>query len=212
VYDRIINVPNLPPRVVGQYLMQNEGVVITVRMHPAAIIGPALLILLGLIGAGFLTGYEHAHGAFVAVVWILFGVLFAWQGWRVLTWWRRYFVVTENRLMLVTSLLDTDVGMMPLAKVTDMRLHQTTTGRAFGYAEFIVESAGQDQALSHVRFVPYPAQMYQEILNLIFPKKQATTGSQGSQGPPGPPGPPGPAGPTWPGGGPPERPGDDPGF
>jgi hypothetical protein len=39
----------------------------------------------------------------------------------------------------------------------------------FGYAEFIVESAGQEQALSRIRFVPYPSQLYQEILSLIFP-------------------------------------------
>jgi len=77
--------------------------------------------------------------------------------------------------MLITSLLDTDVGMMPLAKVTDMRLHQTTLGHALGYAEFIVESAGQDQALSRINFVPYPSQMYQEILSLIFSPKPSRT-------------------------------------
>ena len=74
-------------------------------------------------------------------------MLAVWRGWKVATWWRRYFVVTENWLMLITSLLDTDVGMMPLAKVTDMRLHRTTLGHALGYAEFVIESAGQDQAL-----------------------------------------------------------------
>ena len=95
-------------------------------------------------------------------------------------WWRRYFVVTENRLMLITSLADTDVGMMPLAKVTDMRLHQNTFGHMLGYAEFIVESDGQDQALSRIPFVPYPSQMYQEILSLIFsPKPQEAMGGLG---------------------------------
>ena len=79
--------------------------------------------------------------------------------------------------MLITSLLDTDVGMMPLAKVTDMRLHRTTLGHALGYAEFVIESAGQDQALSRTNFVPYPSQMYQEILSLIFsPKPQGGNG------------------------------------
>jgi Bacterial PH domain len=75
--------------------------------------------------------------------------------------------------MLITSLVDTDVGMMPLAKVTDMRLHQSTFGQALGYADFIVESAGQDQALSRINFVPYPSQMYQEILALIFSPRRS---------------------------------------
>jgi Bacterial PH domain len=143
----------------------------------------------------------------VTFTWILWAVVFLWQGWRLLTWWRTYFVVTENRLMLITNLLVVDVGMMPLAKVTDMRFHQTTFGRAFRYGEFIVESAGQDQALSRVQPVPYPTDMYQRILSLIFPSKSEPPPSphSGSSGPSGPSDPPGP---SWP-----EAPaGDDPGF
>ncbi len=216
VVQRITNAPQLP-RAVYKALMPTERVVIAVRMHPLAIIGPMLLILGGAILAGLLSG--AGDGGWV--VWVLWGVLFVWQGWKIATWWRRYFVVTENRLMLVTSLFFTDVAMMPLAKVTDMRLRESTLGRVLGYGEFIVESAGQEQALSHVRFVPYPAQMYQQILSLIFPRKPVPAGPKG---PPGRQGPPPraqgrPNGPSWPGnpsrgsdGEYPERPGDDPGF
>jgi uncharacterized membrane protein YdbT with pleckstrin-like domain len=197
-----------------------------------AIIAPATLIIAGLAFAGFVTAAAATSSVgLIRLVWVLWAVLFAWQGWKIATWWRRYFVVTENRLMLITSLLDTDVGMMPLAKVTDMRLRVTTFGRVLGYGEFIVESAGQDQALSRVPFVPYPSEMYQRILSLIFEKKPAGAGPEGPPGPPGPPGPQGPRGPPgstpepqgptgpsrqiWPWGPgqePPESPGDDPGF
>src|SRR5208282_6441895 len=149
--------------------MPTERVVTTVRMHPAAIVSAVLLILGGGILAGLLTVAAHGNGGLVLAIWLLWGVLFVWQGWKVATWWRRYFVVTENRLMLVTSLVFTDVAMMPLAKVTDMRLRESIFGRILGYGEFIVESAGQEQALSRIRFVPYPSQMYQDILSLIFP-------------------------------------------
>ena len=71
-------------------------------------------------------------------------------GLEIAIWWRRYFVVTENRLMLVTRLVFTDVAMMPLAKVTDLRLSESILGRMLRYGEFIVESAGQEQALSRV--------------------------------------------------------------
>jgi uncharacterized membrane protein YdbT with pleckstrin-like domain len=148
-------------------------------MHPIAVIRPVVVILAGAVAAGFVTGIAARSGSagVAEVIWVLWGVLAVWQGWKVATWWRRYFVVTENRLMLITSLVDTDVGMMPLAKVTDMRLHQSTFGQALGYADFIVESAGQDQALSRINFVPYPSQMYQEILSLIFsPKPQGGNG------------------------------------
>jgi uncharacterized membrane protein YdbT with pleckstrin-like domain len=206
VYDRIISVSQLP-RVVGEYLMPSENVVLSVRMHPVAIIRPVISILLGLAAAGFVSwAAPPAAIRIVTLIWILWGLVLLWQIWRLLTWWRRYFVVTENRLMLVTNLLVVDVGMMPLAKVTDMRFHQSSFGRVFAYGEFIVESAGQDQALSHVQPVPYPTQMYQAILRLIFPPKPGP--------PPGPDsGPAGPATrPSWPDAGPSGRPGDDPGF
>jgi len=44
-------------------------------------------------------------------------------------------------------------------------------GRILGYGEFIVESAGQDQALSHIKFLPYPEQLYLEVCGLIFKDK-----------------------------------------
>jgi uncharacterized membrane protein YdbT with pleckstrin-like domain len=142
-------------------------------MHPIAVISPIVLILGAALLAGFVSGLaiQAGNDGLAGIIWVLWAVLAVWQGWHVATWWRKYFVVTENRMMLITSLIDTDVGMMPLAKVTDMRLHQTTFGHLLGYANFIVESAGQDQALSRVDFVPYPSQMYQEILTLIFSPK-----------------------------------------
>jgi hypothetical protein len=233
VYWWMVNVRHLPG-IVNEYLMPSEQVVTRVRMHPIAIVRPAFLILAGLIGVGIVTGNSGPSSiGFTKIIWILWFALFAWQGWKIANWWRRYFVVTENRLMLITSLIDTDVGMMPLAKVTDMRLHQSTAGRMFGYGEFIVESAGQEQALSKVPFVPYPKEMYQEILALIFPTKMPPAEPPGSQEPSKPQGPQRPQGPQKPQGpaqrppeatrtswpnepsppdGSSERPGDDPGF
>jgi len=50
--------------------------------------------------------------------------------------------------------------MMPLAKVTDMSFQRPPMGRLLGYGEFIVESAGQNQALRIVDHLPYPEQLY----------------------------------------------------
>ena len=212
--QRITYAPQLPTRAVDKYLMPTERVVTAVRMHPAAIIRPVLWILGGAVLAGLLAGPALGNGRVVLVIWLLWGVLFVWQGWRIAIWWRRYFVVTENRLILVTSLVFTDVAMMPLAKVTDLRLSESILGRMLRYGEFIVESAGQEQALSRVRFVPYPSQIYQDILSLIFPGKPAADGPQGPLDVP-----PGASWPSWPGtplrgsgGGSSWRPGDDPGF
>jgi hypothetical protein len=62
--------------------------------------------------------------------------------------------------------------MLPLSKVTDMSFQRTWTGRILGYGEFIVESAGQDQALRNVKFIPYPEQLYLEVCGLIFKEEE----------------------------------------
>ena len=125
---------DVSPRLVNKYLLPTERIVTAVRMHPIAVFGPAMVILAGAVAAGFLTESAAQSGSVkrTPIIWVLWGVLAVWQGWKIANWWRRYFVVTENRLMLITSLFDTDVGMMPLAKVTDMRLHRTSLGHALG--------------------------------------------------------------------------------
>jgi len=55
--------------------------------------------------------------------------------------------------------------------VTDMTFRQSFPGRIFGYGTFILESAGQDQALSNVPFIPYPEQLYLEVCELLFPNQ-----------------------------------------
>ncbi len=42
------------------------------------------------------------------------------------------------------------VAMMPLMKVTDMSYNRSVLGRLVGYGEFVLESAGQEQALRTV--------------------------------------------------------------
>jgi hypothetical protein len=51
-----------------------------------------------------------------------------------------------------------------------MRISRSRLGRALGYGEITVASAGQELALSHVTFVPYPEQVNQDIIALLFPE------------------------------------------
>ena len=60
----------------------------------------------------------------------------------------------------------------PLTKVTDMSFQRSSLGRVPGYGEFILESAGQDQALRVVDHLPYPEQLYLEVCGLIFEDKE----------------------------------------
>ena len=91
--------------------------------------------------------------------------------WLAASWSVDYFVVTSRRMILTSGLLTRKVAMMPLNKVTDMSFQRTFPGRLFGYGEFILESAGQDQALRNIPYIPYPEQLYLEVCDLLFPSK-----------------------------------------
>jgi membrane protein YdbS with pleckstrin-like domain len=168
-------VPNTDtvPASVNKYLLPHERQVITVHQHPAVLIMPILEVLVGLAIAGWLSNsVAHGNGTAILVIWILWALVFLRLVYKVFEWAQTYFVVTSQRMLLSTGVVTHNVNMMPLTKVTDMSFKRTGTGRILGYGEFVVESAGQEQALSNVRFLPYPEQLYLEVCGLIFKDKE----------------------------------------
>ncbi|TDD34459.1 PH domain-containing protein [Actinomadura sp. KC06] len=165
---RLVTPGDSAPASVNKYLLPHENQVITVRRHPAVLMVPVALVLGGLIIAGVLSNTVTA-----AITWVWWGwlILLAWFVWRVAEWSVDYFVITNQRMLLTTGLITRKVAMMPLAKVTDMSFKRTIAGRMLGYGEFILESAGQDQALTNVDYLPYPEQLYLEVCEMIFPNK-----------------------------------------
>jgi membrane protein YdbS with pleckstrin-like domain len=154
---------------VNRYLLPNEQQVITVRQHPAVLIGPSVLTLAGPVAAGVLTATVlHGNEPLVTVVWIASLALLIRMIWKAMNWAVTLFVVSSQRMLLLSGVLTKKVEMMPLSKVTDMSFQRSYTGRLLGFGEFIIESAGRDQALQTVDHIPYPEQLYLEICGLIF--------------------------------------------
>jgi len=169
-----------PPREVNKYLLLHEHQVITVRQHPAVLMSPVLVALGGLVLTVVLQGsILKAQSGLIAIIWILWGILFLRALWAAATWAVDYFVVTSQRMILTSGLLSRKVAMMPLNKVTDMSFQRSFAGRLLGYGEFIIESAGQDQALRNIPFIPYPEQLYLEVCNLLFPGGDPDVRSEG---------------------------------
>jgi membrane protein YdbS with pleckstrin-like domain len=175
--DRDAGADKKGPAGVGRYLLPHERQVITVRQHPAILIGPSVLALDGLLAAVVLTATAvHGNGPLVTAVWIAWLVLFARMIWKVIDWAGTFFVVTSQRMLLVSGVLARKVAMLPLVKVTDMSFRRSPTGRLLGYGEFIIESADLDQALQTVDLIPYPEQLYLEVCGLIFPGHEGDSG------------------------------------
>jgi membrane protein YdbS with pleckstrin-like domain len=170
---RLVPSADAVPASVNRYLLPHERQVITVHKHPAVLIGPVFLVLLGLAIAGWLSSsVANGNGAAMLIIWGLWGVLVIRLVIKVFEWSVDYFVVTSQRFVLTTGLIVHKVNMMPLTKVTDMSFQRSTMGRLLGYGEFILESAGQDQAMRHVDHIPYPEQLYLEVCGLIFKDKE----------------------------------------
>jgi uncharacterized membrane protein YdbT with pleckstrin-like domain len=102
------------------------------------------------------------------VVWFAWLALLVWFAWKVADWWVERFVVTDRRIILTSGILTRKVAMMPLVKVTDMSYQRPLVGRILGYGEFVMESAGQDQALRNINFVPNPDILYLDMCDLLF--------------------------------------------
>ncbi len=167
---RLITPGDTTPASVNKYLLPREQSVITVRMHPAMLLAPIALTLGGLVVAGLLSSsIAHGNNSALDVIWIAWGLILLYLVWKVAEWSVMYYTVTDKRMILAKGLVVRNVAMMPLTKVTDMSFHRSAMGRLFGYGEFIVESAGQDQALRNVDYLPYPEQLYLEVCGLLFP-------------------------------------------
>lgn len=151
-----------------RYLLPTERHVVAVRRHPALLLRPVAETVLALVLVGVLTGWLPAGSLLVDVAWWCLLAMVARLGWRVVEWGADRFVVTDQRILLVTGLLTRRVAMMPLRKVTDMTYERSVAGRLLGYGEFIMESAGQDQALRRVSHLPSPDRLYLQVSELLF--------------------------------------------
>jgi uncharacterized membrane protein YdbT with pleckstrin-like domain len=168
-------VPNTDtvPASVNKYLLPHERQVITVHQHPAVLIRPIFECLVGLAIAGWLSiAVVHGNRDVLLVIWLVWLILLFRLVGKVIDWSLNYFVVTSQRMLLAQGVITRKVNMMPLTKVTDMSFERSTLGRILGYGRFNLESAGQDQALKIVDYLPYPEQLYLEVCGLIFKDKE----------------------------------------
>ena len=170
---RLIAPRNAGPASVNKYLLPRENQVITVRKHPAVLMRPIAFALGGILvalvlGTAVLNSVPHI--ALILVIGCVILLLnLAYRAWE---WSEDYFVVTSERMLQASGVFVRKIAMMPLVKVTDMSFQRSAGGRLLGYGTFILESAGQDQALRRIDHVPYPEQLYLEICALIFPAEK----------------------------------------
>jgi uncharacterized membrane protein YdbT with pleckstrin-like domain len=154
------------PKELGRYLIPSESIIFLLRRHWIVLLEPILTATAGLVAV--LLAATKSPGTPLKVMLVVWGVLLLRLAYHFFAWRYEVFLATDSRLMLVHGLLTRKVDIMPMAKVTDMRYDRSLTGQLFGYGVFVLESAGQDQALSRINFIPDPDLHYQQISEVIF--------------------------------------------
>ena len=132
-----------------------------------------LIALVIVAGVGYLLSRlasDRRYGAGGILLLVLLAVV-AWGVYQIAEWSDRYFVLTNKRIVVIEGIVTTTVRSMPVSRLTDMAYRRTGIGRALGYGLFDVESAGQDQALKIMNFVPNPEFTNLQISSLLFGSK-----------------------------------------
>lgn len=178
-------------RDLDRSLVPGERAIVAVRHHwlslsreiAAAVAATVLAFVVDVRVPTSEGGPMLLHNLSLLVWWGAMG----WLVWTWLNWRREWFVATDKRFLLFYGFIRRKVAMMPLTKVTDMTFDQSLLGRIVGYGTFVMESAGQGQALSVVAYVPNAQVHYQAICSELFGTTvaEAEAQSEGGNGSPG---------------------------
>jgi hypothetical protein len=160
-----------PPRWAkdaAKYLLPGEQAVVATRRHWAVLLWPGTKALLVLVAGLWVLVLDpdnrFSAGAGLLVV---LGAL-GWFALRAGEWWMQHFIVTRRRVLLTSGIVARTVTLLPLRRITDLTWKETVLGQVLGYGTFRFESAGQQQALSEITFLPRADLLYREVSELLF--------------------------------------------
>jgi membrane protein YdbS with pleckstrin-like domain len=167
---RILPLEDEPSGLVARYLFPTERYRGEWRRHWIHLTTPLLIGIVATLAFGYLAGFLSKHDVanltgLVVVIWII--VILA-VGWRIGDWHFDRFILTNKRVMVVNGIITRRVAMMPLLRVTDMKYEQSPLGRALNYGTFVLESAGQEQALREIKHLPNPNELYLRVVEEMY--------------------------------------------
>ncbi|MFB9237177.1 PH domain-containing protein [Plantactinospora siamensis] len=167
---RVLPLEDEPTPLVARYLFPTERYRGEWKRHWVHLATPLVVGILATFILGYLSGFLAGQnvGALTTVAVILWFVVIGWVAWRVADWYHDRFILTNKRVMVVNGIVTRHVAMMPLARVTDMKYEQSPLGRTLNYGTFVLESAGQEQALREVKHLPNPNELYLRVVEEMY--------------------------------------------
>jgi hypothetical protein len=178
-------VPNeTVPAAVYRFLSRDEmqTAVISVRRHPMVVALCALPLLADLADCTLrATGLVHGSARALHILVILIAPCACLLLLSIAAWLSYYFVVTEERMFIISWWRYRRPLEIPLSAAADMSFTRTVLGRLLGYGSFRVRRPESWRRVRTIYFLPYPEQLYLEVCGLIFHAPGIPTEGSGVQ-------------------------------
>src|SRR5215207_5013272 len=161
----------LPPRAskdVRKYLLPDETAVVATRRHWAVLIEPTVKFLPVFVAGSWLLLLDPDNRVTSSAGLLVILASLVYYGLRVSEWWMRHFIVSTRRVLLTSGVIARTVTLLPLRRITDLTWKETVLGQVLGYGTFRFESAGPQQALSEITFLPGADVLYRRVSGLLF--------------------------------------------
>lgn len=151
-------------------LADGESIVMELRPHARALVGPVLVLLAGAGLGGYAAGrvpegdLQAAGRVAVAAVAVLLVARYALLPF--LRWRATRVVVTDRRIVTRSGIVARTGRDVPLARVHDLAFSRTLIDRLFGSGTVVLSSAGERPALV-LRAVPDVAVVQRRLSELV---------------------------------------------
>lgn len=167
---RVLPLEDEPTPLVARYLFPTERYRGEWKRHKIQLATPFLIGLAATFVLGYLSGFLAGQnvGGLTTVAVLIWLAVMGWVAWKVADWYYDRFILTNKRVMVVNGIITRKVAMMPLARVTDMKYTQSPLGRTLNFGTFVLESAGQDQALREIKNLPNPNELYLRVVEEMY--------------------------------------------
>jgi membrane protein YdbS with pleckstrin-like domain len=179
---RVLPLEDEPTPLVARYLFPTERYRGEWKRHWIFLGIPILVGVLATFVLGYLSGFLAGQqaGSLTTAAVVAWLAVMLWVAWRFWEWHYDRFILTNKRVMLVNGIVTRRVAMMPLLRVTDMKYEQSPIARALNYGTFVLESAGQEQALREIKYLPNPNELYLRVVEEMY-EPQAVEARLGKQ-------------------------------
>ena len=128
----------------SKLLNEGEHVVVSTRTHPKALILPALVVLVALAAAVFLTRLVDSSVADL-VVWVLFlGVVVWFVVGPFLRWLTTTYTFTNRRFIKRSGFIAKEGRTIPLNRISGVDFEIGVIDRVFGCGTLVVSDASTD--------------------------------------------------------------------